>query len=146
MAPTAASVAAQVVILRRCIQPPLLAFTCRAQSKWAHRLTNTLEAAFHQHLRMAVAIYPKPPFQRFLDQHREPVLAFLRALVGPVEADDCFQETFLAAMRGYDRMDGPPPPDGVRRSPQRKAIHPHRPRSRRPEPSDDVDDSAAPES
>src|SRR3954471_16999851 len=95
---------------------------------------------------MAVAIYPKPPFQRFLDQHREPVLAFLRALVGPVEADDCFQETFLAAMRGYDRMDGRHPRAWVMTIARSKAIDHHRARSRRPEPSDDVDDSAAPES
>ena len=42
-----------------------------------------------------------PPFQRFLDDQREPVYRFLVAAVGRDDADDCFQETFLAAMRAY---------------------------------------------
>jgi RNA polymerase sigma factor (sigma-70 family) len=88
----------------------------------------------------------KPPFQRFLDEHREPVLAFLRALVGPVEADDCFQETFLAAMRGYDRMDGRHPRAWVMTIARSKAIDHHRARVRRPEPRDDVAETVAPES
>jgi RNA polymerase sigma factor (sigma-70 family) len=92
----------------------------------------------------AAATITKPPFQRFLDQHREPVLAFLRALVGPVEADDCFQETFIAAMRGYDRMDGRHPRAWVMTIARSKAIDHHRARSRRPEPSDDVGESEAP--
>jgi RNA polymerase sigma factor (sigma-70 family) len=42
-----------------------------------------------------------PPFQRFLDEHRSDVWRFLVASVGPTEAEDCFQETFLAALRAY---------------------------------------------
>ena len=30
-------------------------------------------------------------------------------MVGPDDAEDCFQETFIAALRAYDRMDGAPP-------------------------------------
>jgi RNA polymerase sigma factor (sigma-70 family) len=86
---------------------------------------------------MATATSTKLPFQRFLDQHREPVLAFLRALVGPVEADDCFQETFLAAMRGYERMDGRHPRAWVMTIARSKAIDHHRARARRPEPRDE---------
>ena len=41
------------------------------------------------------------PFQRFLDEQRESVWRFLVASVGRDAADDCFQETFLAAMRAY---------------------------------------------
>ena len=44
-----------------------------------------------------------PPFQRLLEEHRVAVYRFLVAAVGPQEADDCFQETFLAAMRAYPR-------------------------------------------
>ena len=40
---------------------------------------------------------PLPPFQAFLDEHRGPVLAFLRSMVGPDDADDCFQETFIVS-------------------------------------------------
>ena len=87
----------------------------------------------------------KPPFQRFLDQHREPVLGFLRALVGPVDADDCFQETFLAALRGYDRMDGRHPRAWVMTIARSKAIDHHRSRARRPEPREDLAESEAPD-
>jgi RNA polymerase sigma factor (sigma-70 family) len=44
------------------------------------------------------------PFQRFLDDHRAAVYRFLVAAVGRDAADDCFQETFLAAMRAYPRL------------------------------------------
>jgi RNA polymerase sigma factor (sigma-70 family) len=45
-----------------------------------------------------------PPFQRFLDEQRAPVWRFLVASVGPVDADDCFQETFISALRAYPRL------------------------------------------
>ena len=47
---------------------------------------------------------PLPPFQRFLDDHREPVHRYLVAAVGSADADDCFQETFMAALRAYPRL------------------------------------------
>jgi RNA polymerase sigma factor (sigma-70 family) len=75
-----------------------------------------------------------PPFQSFLDEHRTPVMGFLRAMVGPDEADDCFQETFIAAMRAYDRMNGRNPRAWVMTIARRKAIDHHRARKRRPEP------------
>ena len=39
------------------------------------------------------------PFQRFLDEQRDVVWRFAVATVGRQEADDVFQETFLAALR-----------------------------------------------
>jgi RNA polymerase sigma factor (sigma-70 family) len=45
-----------------------------------------------------------PPFQRLLEEHRVPVYRFLVAAVGPQDADDCFQETFLAALRAYPKL------------------------------------------
>ena len=45
-----------------------------------------------------------PPFQRLLDRYQTDVMRFLLASVGPVDADDCFQETFLAALRTYPRL------------------------------------------
>jgi RNA polymerase sigma factor (sigma-70 family) len=45
-----------------------------------------------------------PPFQRFLDAHREDVWRFLVASVGREDADDCFQETFISALRAYPRL------------------------------------------
>ena len=45
-----------------------------------------------------------PPFQRLLEEHRVGVYRFLVAAVGPQEADDCFQETFLSALRAYPSL------------------------------------------
>jgi methylated-DNA-[protein]-cysteine S-methyltransferase len=47
---------------------------------------------------------PLPPFQRFLDTHRGEVWRLIRASVPAAEADDCFQETFIAALRAYPRL------------------------------------------
>src|SRR5271154_2747653 len=45
-----------------------------------------------------------PPFQTLLDRHSEDVWRTLRAMVGAQAAEDCFQETFLAALRAYPRL------------------------------------------
>jgi RNA polymerase sigma factor (sigma-70 family) len=45
-----------------------------------------------------------PPFQKLLDAHGRDVHRFLVATVGRNEADDCFQETWLAALRAYPRL------------------------------------------
>lgn len=87
---------------------------------------------------------PLPPFQAFLDEHRGPVLSFLRSMVGPVDADDCFQETFISAMRAYDRLDGQHPRAWVMTIARRKAIDHHRARARRPEPRDELPELVAP--
>jgi RNA polymerase sigma factor (sigma-70 family) len=44
------------------------------------------------------------PFERFYVQHRDEVLAYLRRLLGP-RAEDAWQETFLRALRAYDRLE-----------------------------------------
>ena len=86
-----------------------------------------------------------PPFQRFLDQHREPVWRFLVAAAGPQEADDCFQETFLSALRAYPRLRaGADLRAWVFTIAHRKAIDAHRGRSRRPRPTEDLGERAAP--
>ena len=45
-----------------------------------------------------------PPFQALLDAHGRDVRRFLIATVGRVDADDCYQETWLAALRAYPRL------------------------------------------
>ncbi|MGH2724257.1 MAG: RNA polymerase sigma factor [Actinomycetota bacterium] len=86
-----------------------------------------------------------PPFQSLLDAHREDVYRFLVALVGPQEAEDCFQETFLAALRSYPRLrDGSNLRSWVLTIAHRKAIDSVRARRRRPEPGGAADDVAAP--
>lgn len=44
---------------------------------------------------------PLPPFQRLVDEHGEDVFRFLVATAGSQDADDCWQETYLSAMRAY---------------------------------------------
>jgi RNA polymerase sigma factor (sigma-70 family) len=85
-----------------------------------------------------------PPFQAFLDEHRGPVLAYLRAAVGPSDADDAFQETFIAALRAYRRMDGRHPRAWVMTIARRKAIDHHRARARRPEPREVLPEQPVP--
>ncbi|HXS32150.1 MAG TPA: sigma-70 family RNA polymerase sigma factor [Solirubrobacterales bacterium] len=45
-----------------------------------------------------------PPFQTLLDDHAAEVMGVLRGAVGRTDADDCFQETFLAALRAYPKL------------------------------------------
>ena len=44
-----------------------------------------------------------PPFERFYGQHATEVLSYLRRLLGQ-RAEDAWQETFLRALRAYDRL------------------------------------------
>ena len=85
-----------------------------------------------------------PPFQVFLDRYRTDVYRFLVAAVGPVDADDCFQETFMAALRNYDNLDGANPRAWVMTIARNKAIDHHRGRARRAIPKDDLPEVAAP--
>jgi RNA polymerase sigma factor (sigma-70 family) len=80
-----------------------------------------------------------PPFQTLLDDHRDHVYRFLVAAVGPNEADDCFQETFVAALRAYPRLrDASNLRSWVLTIAHRKAIDAHRARQRRPVPVEEV--------
>jgi len=45
-----------------------------------------------------------PPFQALIDEHGADVHRFLVAAVGPVDGADCFQETFLVALRAYPSL------------------------------------------
>jgi RNA polymerase sigma factor (sigma-70 family) len=46
-----------------------------------------------------------PPFESFYVEHRAEVLRLLRRKLGRDTADDAFQETFLRALRAYDRLE-----------------------------------------
>jgi RNA polymerase sigma factor (sigma-70 family) len=54
---------------------------------------------------MMEAVAPVPPFETFYLEHREAILAFLRKRLGPERSEDAFQETFLRALRAYDRLE-----------------------------------------
>ncbi len=83
-----------------------------------------------------------PPFQRFLDANRDTVWRFLVASVGREEADDCFQETFIAALRAYPRLRGRERSHNLRgwvlRIAHNKALDAHRARGRRAVPVGDA--------
>jgi RNA polymerase sigma factor (sigma-70 family) len=77
----------------------------------------------------------QPPFQRFLDAHRDVVWRFLVSSVGRAEAEDCFQETFIAALRAYPRLRaGSNLRAWVMTIAHNKALDCHRARSRRAVP------------
>jgi RNA polymerase sigma factor (sigma-70 family) len=76
-----------------------------------------------------------PPFQALLEEHRTDVYRFLVATAGPAEADDAFQETWIAALRAYPKLRRV---DNLRawlfRIAQNKSIDAHRARGRRAVP------------
>lgn len=45
-----------------------------------------------------------PPFQSLIDAHAAGLHRFLAGLVGRDQADDCLQETLLAALRAYPEL------------------------------------------
>ena len=70
-----------------------------------------------------------------LDAHGAAVHRFLVASVGPTEADDCFQEACIAALRAYPRLEhGRNLRAWLMKIAQRKALDAHRARARRPVP------------
>lgn len=76
-----------------------------------------------------------PPFQTLLDKHAADVMGVLRGAVGRTDADDCFQETFLAALRAYPKLDDTSNLRGwLLTIAHRKAIDHHRANGRRPIP------------
>jgi RNA polymerase sigma factor (sigma-70 family) len=82
-----------------------------------------------------------PPFQRFLDAHAADVHRFLVSAAGAQDADDCFQETFLAALRAWPTLRSDENLRGwVFTIAARKAVDAHRARGRRPLPTDALPD------
>ena len=91
-----------------------------------------------------MGIRTPPPFERFLAEQGGMVMRFLVAAVGPEQADDAYQETFLSALQAYPRVCD----DGrldrwVLRIASRTAIDHHRRRGRQAEPMSTVPDRVA---
>lgn len=87
----------------------------------------------------------KRPFEAVVVDHGPAVLRVCRAIVGPVDADDAWSETFLAALRSYPDL----PADANVEAwlvtiAHRKAIDLTRARARRAVPTDDVPETAGP--
>ena len=81
----------------------------------------------------------KPPFQALIEEHSRDVLRFLVSAAGPADAEDCYQETFLSALRAYPRLRDTSNLRGwLLTIAARKAVDAHRGRRRRPQPVEAV--------
>ena len=87
-----------------------------------------------------------PPFESLVDAHAGELHRFLTAWVGPADAEDCLQETFMSALRAYPRLRNA---DHLRAwlytIAQRKATDLARRRARRPTRALDGVEAVAPE-
>jgi RNA polymerase sigma factor (sigma-70 family) len=87
-----------------------------------------------------------PLFEQVLAEHGPTVLRVCRALLGPVDADDAWSETFLSALEAYPRLR---PDSNVRgwlvTIAHRKAIDQLRMRGRAPIPTDDLPEQSTTE-
>ena len=86
----------------------------------------------------------KQPFETVVSDHGSTVLRVCRAVLGPVDADDAWSETFLSAMRAYPEL----PADANVEAwlvtiAHRKAIDITRARARRPVPTGEPPETAA---
>jgi RNA polymerase sigma factor (sigma-70 family) len=84
-----------------------------------------------------------PPFDQLVTEHGAVVLRVCRALLGPVDADDAWSETFLSALRAYPDLR---PDSNVRgwlvTIAHRKALDQLRAAKRAPQPTGDVPEVA----
>jgi RNA polymerase sigma factor (sigma-70 family) len=85
-----------------------------------------------------------PPFQTLVEEHRVDLYRFCLVTAGRGDADDVFQESWVAALRAYPKLRRA---DNLRgwlfRIAQNKAIDFHRSRARRPLPVDEVPEPPA---
>ncbi|MEO3757571.1 sigma-70 family RNA polymerase sigma factor [Mycobacterium sp. B14F4] len=82
------------------------------------------------------------PFEEVVTEHGPTVLRVCRAVVGPVDAEDAWSETFLSALRAYPDL----PADANVEAwlvtiAHRRALDVGRARSRRPTPTDPMPDT-----
>ncbi|HEY2327545.1 MAG TPA: RNA polymerase sigma factor [Gaiellaceae bacterium] len=68
------------------------------------RIMSDLTDAAVAALQVKMEVVAIPPFERFYLAHREEVFGYLRRLLGQ-RAEDAWQETFLRALRAYDRLE-----------------------------------------
>jgi RNA polymerase sigma factor (sigma-70 family) len=99
------------------------------------------------HIFLVFIVYPvmnKPPFEELVTRHGRVVYLVCRALLGRVDAEDAWSETFISALRAYPAL----PPDAnleawLVRIAQRKAIDLGRARARRPVPTGTIPDDSS---
>src|SRR5258708_19453755 len=86
-----------------------------------------------------------PPFEEIVTTHGPTVLRVCRAVLGPMDADDAWSETFLAALRAYPTLrPGSNVEAWLVTIAHRKAIDQTRARARRPLAVDHLPERPAP--
>lgn len=81
----------------------------------------------------------KEPFEQIVGRHGAIVLRVCRAALGPVDADDAWSETFLAALRAYPELPASANVEAwLVTIARRKIIDSARARARRPVPTEDL--------
>jgi RNA polymerase sigma factor (sigma-70 family) len=106
-------------------------------------LATRATSRFHASQRLIREVSELPPFQALIDEHAADVMAVLRGAVGRVDADDCFQDTFLSALRAYPKLrDSGNLRGWLITIAHRKAVDHHRARGKRPVPVADVSEVA----
>jgi RNA polymerase sigma factor (sigma-70 family) len=87
-----------------------------------------------------------PPFQEVVDRHGRDVYRACVAMAGRADADDCYQETMLAALAAYPRLrDASVVRAWLLTIASRKAIDGHRATRRDPVPVAEPDAGGAPD-
>ncbi|MGH8869198.1 MAG: RNA polymerase sigma factor [Actinomycetes bacterium] len=82
----------------------------------------------------------KAPFDKIVTEHGPTVLRVCRAVVGPVDAEDAWSETFLSALRAYPELDADANVEAwLVTIAHRKAIDVKRAEARRPRPVETVE-------
>ncbi len=86
----------------------------------------------------------KKPFEQIVREHGAPVLRVCRAVLGPVDAEDAWSETFLSALKAYPDLDaGANVEAWLVTIAHRKAIDVTRAAARRAIPVDEVPDAGS---
>ncbi len=87
------------------------------------------------------------PFEQIVTEYGPMVLRVCRAILGPVDADDAWSETFLSALTAYPRLDETANVEAwLVTIAHRKAIDATRSRTRRPVVAGELPDTPAAES
>ena len=83
----------------------------------------------------------KQPFSDLVSRHGPTVYRVCRALIGPIDAEDAWSETFVSALRAYPELPADANTEAwLVRMAQRKAIDLGRARARRPLPTATIPD------
>jgi RNA polymerase sigma factor (sigma-70 family) len=87
------------------------------------------------------SLMDKQPFSDLVSRHGPTVYRVCRALIGPIDAEDAWSETFVSALRAYPELPADANTEAwLVRIAQRKAIDLGRARARRPLPTATIPD------